>query len=1023
MFISERAIRRPVLTTTVFLAVIVFGLVSFTRLGIDMMPNVEFPVVTILTVYPGADPETVEREVSEKLEEAVSTINGVRNLRSMSAESVSQVIIEFELEVPSDRAVQDVRDKVSGVVQSLPADVELPKVQRFDFGSAPVLQLAVGGPGTIDEITLFARKRVKEQIQQIPGVGSVDIIGGQERQIRVWVDPEKLDAVGIAVTDVVQALMAQNLQFPGGRLKAGGIEFVVNVDGELKSLDAIRDLVILESKAKPITIGDVARVEDGLEDERSAARLNGKRAVTLLIRKQSGTNSVEVGDRVKARLEEIRETFPPGWQVLVAADSTTFIKTMVEHVEFDIVFGGVLAVLVVFLFLRNLRSTLIAAVAIPTSLIGTLTFIKALGFTFNTLTLLALSLSIGILIDDAIVVIENIYRRFERGQKPNEAAASGAAEIGLAVLATTLSIVAVFVPVAFMRGIVGRFFYQFGITVAVAVLISLVVSLTLTPMMSAKFMGETKGNAVFRVLERFLSAVDRGYRSIIGWALRHRFATVLFAVMVFVASLTMGVLFLKTEFKPGFDMGELNISVKMPTGTALEQTSKLAEEIATRVRGMKGIVLSTVASVGSDAQKKQNLAAIYVKLTEKNRRSMSQSQVMSRLRAELSGYGGATISVEEVNWVVSGMANAKIQVGVRGGDLAELDRVTRRLASELGKIHGFVDLTTSYEGGKPEVRVFIDRDRASRLKVMTAQVGQAIHVLVGGVEASKFREKGEDSVILVQLEEANRRSPEQIARLKVRNLSDKLVELANVTRIDMGSGPTQIDRQSRQRQIMIMGNLDPSLTLGDAVPIIKRLAARVVPKNLTVSFEGEARHMKESFDNMIFSLILAIIMVYLVLAAQFESYLHPLTIMVSLPMSVVGAFGALLLTGGTLSIISMIGIIMLMGLVTKNAILLIDYTNTLRRRDGMERNDAILKAGPIRLRPILMTTFAMVFGMMPVALSRGYASEMRSPMAVCVIGGLIASTLLTLVVVPVVYSLFDDASAFLKAKLSKTPTR
>jgi HAE1 family hydrophobic/amphiphilic exporter-1 len=1018
MFLSDLAIRRPVFTTMAILAIIVFGIVSYPRLGVDMMPNVEFPLVTVVTVYPGADPVTVEREISEKLEDAVSTVNGVRNLRSTSVENVSQLIIEFELEIPADRAVQDVRDKVSAVVPTLPEDVEQPKVERFDLGAIPILQIAVGGPGTIDAVTRFARKQVKEQIQQVPGVGSIDIAGGQEREIRIWIDPEKLDAAGLVVTDVVGALKGNNLQFPGGRLTSGQNDFVVKVDGELENLKAIEELVIKESDGRPIRVSDVARVEDGLEERNSASRLDGQRAVTLIVRKQSGTNSVEVGERVKARLAETAEGFPKGWHAMVAADTTTFVKIMFEHVRFDIIFGGILAVIIVFFFLRNIRSTLIAAVALPTSVIGTLTFIYAMGFTFNTLTLLALSLSIGILIDDAIVVIENIFRHMEEGKTARKAAEIGTREIASAVFATTMSIVAVFIPVAFTRGIVGRFFYQFGLTVAVAVLISLFVSLTLTPMLSARVLRRPRENILFRVIEMALRFIDTTYRSMIGWALRHRLTTIFIALIAFGASLAIGGLFLKQEFMARFDMGEFNVVVKMPTGTSLEETEKVVEKVASQVRRLRGEVKSTVSSVGTGAQKKQNQGTIFVKLTDKRARAMSQNQIMSNLRSELpAAAGGATVSIEEANWMGGGgMSTTPVQFIVRGSDIEELDRATRKMVEELRKTPGFVDLDTSYEGGKPEVRVLIDRERAARLGISTISVGQTIRTMVGGVEASKFREKGEDYTIRVQLPQFNRREAGQLTDLKVRSQQGKLVVLSNVTRVEMGSGPAQIDRQARQRQITVLSNLESSLPLGEAAAIVKSAAARILPKTLTSSFEGMARIMKESFQNLLISLILAVLIVYMVLASQFESFIHPLTIMTALPMSLVGALGGLLLAKENMSIIAMIGIIMLMGLVTKNSILLIDYTNTLRRRDGLERNQALLRAGPTRLRPILMTTFAMIFGMLPVVLSRGYASEMRSPMGVCVIGGLIASTLLTLIVVPVVYTLFDDLGGLFRRK-------
>jgi HAE1 family hydrophobic/amphiphilic exporter-1 len=1015
MFLSDTSIKRPVFTTMLIGAIVVFGVIAYPRIGLDMMPAVDFPFATVLTIYPGADPETVEREVSEKIEEAVSTLNGVRMLRSISVENVSQVIIQFELEVNTDEAVQGVRDKISRVVPLLPAGVETPKVEKLDLGAEAFLTIAVGGPGGIDEVTRFADKRVKEPLQGVLGVGTVDVIGGQEQEIKVWIDPGKLDVMGLTVNEVIGALAANNLSFPGGRITAGAMEFSVKVDGEFKSLEEIEQLKIMEVMGRAVRIRDVARVESGLEERRSSANLSGQAAVTLLVRKQSGTNTVQVGDRVKARLAELTKNFPEGYTAFMAIDRTTFTKTSIEHVQFDMVFGGFLAVLIVFLFLRNVRSTVIAAIAIPTSVVGTFIFINALGFTFNTMTMLALSLSIGILIDDAIVVLENIYRHMEEGKTPREAAFMGAKEIGLAVLATTMSIVAVFVPVAFMQGIVGRFFFEFGITVAVAVLISLFVAFTLTPMLCSRFLKKSGSNFFYRAIERLLNKMDSGYRRMIAWALRFRWLTLGSAVGVFIGSMYMAG-FLATDFMPSFDMGQFNIIVKTPTGTTLTESERIAKDIATKMRTRSDLVAGTVTTVGADAQQKQNLARVYVKMIPKENRTVGQMAFMDEARKMFEGFEGAQIAVEEVPLMggESGMRAAKIQLNVRGGDLRELNEVSRKIVDELEMIPGFVDLDTTWEAGKPEVAVRLDRARAANLGVVTAAVGQVVYSLVGGVEASKYRVGGEEVPIQVRLEPWARRQPEQIGRLKVRSaISKQPVALANLATIEPGTGPTQIDRQNRMRQITILGNLDETLPLGLATDKINEVVARVVPSSMEADFEGSAKIAKESEAHMQFAMLLAVILIYMVLASQFESFIHPFTIMVSLPLSIVGALGALLIAKQDMSMMAMIGIIMLMGLVTKNAILLIDYTNILRRRDKMNRLDALLKAGPTRLRPILMTTAAMVFGMLPIALSTGYASEMRAPMATCVIGGLLASTLLTLIVVPVVYTLFDDLGAFM----------
>ena len=728
-----------------------------------------------------------------------------------------------------------------------------------------------------------------------------------------------------------------------------------------------------------------------------------------------------VGDKIKERLAKLQKGFPKGYTAFVARDNTTFTRTAIEHVQFDMMFGAFLAVLIVFLFLRNVRSTIIAALAIPTSVIGTFVFINIMGFTFNTLTMLALSLSIGLLIDDAIVVIENIYRHMEQGASPVDAARSGAAEIGLAVLATTMSIVAVFIPVAFTQGIIGRMFYEFGLTVAMAVLISLFVSFTLTPMLSSRFLLPSGNNFFYRGIEKALDWLDHGYRSVISWALRHRFSTVAIAIAVFAGSLYLAGM-IPGSFIPSSDMSQLNVVVTTPTGTNLSMTDKIASQIAARIRRHKRVVSGTVMTIGADPQKKQNLAKIYVKMFPKEKRSISQMAFMDQIRKELSDTKGADVAVEQVPLFGgdTGMRAAKIQFNIRGGDLDELDRTSRKLLAALKNIPGLVDLDTTYEAGKPEVYVRVDKDRAATMGVVTAMIGQVVNAMVGGIEISKYHDaQGDDIPIRVRLKASARQRAEQIAQLKVRSaMSKKTVSLANLVQIEPGTGPTQIDRQARQRQITILGNLEKGVALGPIMDRIRQVASKIVPAKFQTDFEGQARIAEESMGYMMFSLMLAVIMIYMVLASQFESFIHPFTIMMSLPLSVAGALGALLLANEFLSMMAMIGIIMLMGLVTKNAILLIDYTNTLRHRDGMARREALLKAGPTRLRPILMTTAAMVFGMLPIALSKGQGSEMRSPMAVAVIGGLILSTLLTLVVVPVVYSLLDDLAGIFRMKSS-----
>jgi len=736
--------------------------------------------------------------------------------------------------------------------------------------------------------------------------------------------------------------------------------------------------------------------------------------VSLLVRRQSGTNAVAVAEAVKEAIEEVRAELPEGYRMIIATDTSEYVEHSVEEVKFHLVVGGLFAVLVIFFFLRNLTSTIISAVAIPTSIVGTFLFLDAFGFSLNMMTLLALSLSVGMLIDDAIVVLENVFRHMEEGLPRREAAEFGTSEIGLAVMATTFSIAAVFIPVAFMQGIVGRFFYAFGVTVTAAVLLSLFVSFTLTPMLSSRFLTIPEGHGfLYRLIERFLDFVDRRYRGLLGWSLRHRFAVVATGVLVFAGSLYMA-RFVGVEFLPQADESQFSVAIKTAPGASLQATDAVAREVEAIVR-QHPTVTDLFTTVGGGTQGKVNAASILVKLVERAGRAQTQQQVMNELRQTLASVQGGLIALEPVQRVsAAGFRAAALQVNVRGPKSASLDdlsSVAERMMAELRQTPGIVDLDTTYEGGKPQVSVQLDRARSAELGVSAAAIGSAVRLLVGGDDVTKYQEGGKQYDVRLRLLESDRTDPRSLETLSLRSRGGQVVQLANVARVVRDTGPTQIDHEARQRQITILANLE-GIVLGDAINDVNAIAARVrMPPGFSIDFTGQAEIMAESFQSLFFALFLAIILIYMVLASQFGSFLHPLTIMLSLPMAIVGAIGGLLVAGYTMSIFSMIGIILLMGLVTKNAILLIDYTNTLRERDRLERNEALLKAGPVRLRPILMTTAAMIFGMLPIALGiggGGSGGEQRAPMAVAVIGGLITSTLLTLILVPVVYTMMDD---------------
>lgn len=1010
MILSDLAIERPVFTTMMIAAIVVLGAISFGDIGVDLFPRVELPTITIVSLLPGADPETVETTVTDPIEEAVATIAGIKHLRSTSADEVSQVVVEFVLEKDIDVAYQEIQAKLGTVRSDLPDDLEEPAVEKFDVDSTPIMAIVVAGPMPIRELTRLSDDVVKERLQRVPNVGQVKIVGGRDRKIWLWLDRDRLEGHGLSVQDVEEALRTEHVEEPGGRIESGPRELLVKTKAEFESPAEFAEMVVAYRSGAPIRVRDLGAVEDGMEEERSLARLGSSRAVALLVRRQSGTNTVEVAHAVKREVEGLRaELAPRGVSLEIAQDLSVFIEHSVHEVQFHLVFGGGLAILIVLVFLRNVRSTFIASLVIPTSVIGTFIMMNALGFTQNMMTLLALSLAIGLLIDDAIVVQENIMRHVEEGMERREAARFATSEIALAVLATTLSAVAVFVPVAFMKGIVGRFFFQFGLTVAFAVLISMFVSFTLDPMLSSRILKPSGHGRFARLSEIPFVAVEKAYAALLRFSLRRRWVILALAGASFGGAFYVA-RFVRNEFLPLEDQSEFNVKVKAPLGSSLAATDGILESIEKRLAGAPWVEY-TFATIGEGELSRVNEGTLYVKMREKGDRAISQAAAMEWMRAEVSGIGEAKVSVEVVPRVAGGGQKwADLQLEIRGRDLATLEGIASDVLGMMRGSGGYVDLDTTYEKGKPEVDVRVARDRASDLAVSPRAIASTIRSLVGGEDVSQYESQGDRFDVSVRLEEPHRSRAEDIFRLSVRNARGDLVSLRNVVRLETVGGPVQIDRYNRSRQITVLANLERERkVLGEAVAELTAfLRAKNLPPGYSFGFAGQADTMAESFRYLLFALFLAVVFVYMVLASQFESFVHPFTIMVTLPLSLVGALGALVATGETMSIFTMIGVIMLFGLVTKNGILVVDFANALRRRDGVSARDAMLRAGPVRLRPILMTTFALVFGMLPIALGTGAGSESRAPMAIAVIGGLATSTLLTLVVVPVVYTLFDD---------------
>jgi hydrophobic/amphiphilic exporter-1 (mainly G- bacteria), HAE1 family len=877
------------------------------------------------------------------------------------------------------------------------------------------MQIAVYGASDAQALATYAEDVLRPGLERIDGVGQLELIGSREREAHVYVDPQRLRTYGLTVLDVTQALRSQNVDIPGGRVTRGSEELVVRTNAQASSVAELENVVISSAGGAVLRVRDVATVDDSLEEERSLAQVDGKSSIAVVLRKQSDANTIKVADAVKKELPRLEGLAPAGTKVEVLLDNSKNIRGSVDAVKLDLILGAVLAIAIIFLFLRDWRATFISALALPTSVIGTFAFVKVMGFTLNMMTTLALSLSIGILIDDAIVVIENIVRhRTELKAGPAQAAREGTAEIALAVLATTMSIVAVFVPVAFMEGMVGQFFYEFGLTVAFAVLLSLFVSFTLTPMLSARMLTAHHGEAtgVSALIERGLTGLENGYRRVIRWMLGHGFIALSLGMFAVTAANCLGTSTLAgkvgAEFIPPEDRGQFIVNVEMPTGTSLQQSAETAFDLASRARTVPG-VLSTFTTVGGGVQEKVNTASMIVTIEPKSARAFKQEDMMAYLRRHLAGKPGVIMSIEQIAAVSGGgMRNAPVQFNLRGNDLGELEVAARAMVDKLKATPGFADVDMSYRSGKPQVDVDIDRERAADLGVMAMQVAATVRTLVAGDVASEFESHNDRYDVRVQLPEDERTSTDVIAEAQVRTATGQVVDIGTLGEIRESTGPSQIDRQSRQRQITVLASLE-GLALGDAMKIVDDIAKEVVPPTVTTAVAGMGERMQESNKSMGVSLMLAVICIYMILASQFESLIHPFTIMTSLPLAAVGVFGGLLVAHMRMSIFGGIGLIMLMGLVTKNAILLVDFAVQLRQR-GQSMREALENAGATRLRPILMTTAAMIFGMVPVAIGHGDGAETRAPMGVAVIGGLLTSTFLTLFVVPVVYTLLETVS-------------
>ncbi len=1017
MNLSAIAVRRPVFTVMVTLALVVLGLSGLARLGTDLFPDVSIPVVSVTIAYPGAAPGEVESLVTKPVEDQVVSLNGIDRVQSTSREGVSTVAVIFKLGVDVQEAATEVRERIAQVRPLLPPEVKEPAVSRIDAGAIPVVVYSLHGNRPLYELRKFADDAVRPALEQVDGVAQVEVYGGSEREVHVDLDQAKLDALGITPGAITAALKAGGVTVPAGRLTQGKNEVSVRTVGELQSVDAVRELVIASAAdGSPVRLRDVARVEDGFAEVRTRMSLNGEEAVTFEVVKQSGRNTVAVADGVRARIAKAERDWPKDIRPTLLLDQSQYIRENAREVEISIFYGGAMAILIILVFMLDVRSTVISALALPTSVIATFFLMYVLGFTLNNMTLMALSLAIGLLIDDAVVVRENIFKHLERGEPPMQAALNGTKEIALAVLATTMTIVAVFVPVAFMEGMIGQFFKQFGLTVTAAVLVSLFVAFTLDPMLSSRFSktvrhGEhERFTRLKRPFLRFFAGLDASYRELLGWSVRHKALVALAAVL---SLLGMGRVMkvMGADFVPPQDRSQFNLDIELPAGTSLAESARQsAKASAELLRDPLITTLLATVGPGGDANK----ISWRVMTVPKEERSTPIATIQDHARAIASALPGAKVAVTDVQLIEGAGFRAPIMINVRGKSYAKLEDLAQQVVTQLRGIVGVTDVDTRYTPGKPELHIAIDRARVADQGLSVAQVASALHTAVEGDDSARLRLDGDEVPIRVRLRERDRESAADVLRVTLASPKGT-VTLADVAHLEPGTGPQLIQREDRMRQISIWA-APHGRSLGDIVAEMKpKLAAIDFPPGYALRYDGQVKQMTETNSSAGGALLLGVIFIYIVLASQFESFVHPLTIMTTLPLALVGAVLGLFLTKNTMSMGALIGIILLMGLVTKNAILLVDRAIERVRVRGEPPLQAILEAGPERLRPILMTSAAIILGMLPTALSHGEGSEFRAPMAIAVIGGVISSTLLSLVVVPALYLAIEN----LKARLSR----
>lgn len=1019
MNIPKISIENPVFITMLMIALVVVGVLSFTTLPVDLLPNVSFPVVAISVVYPGASAADVETNITKPIEEAVSSLNGVDTVTSTSQENLALVTVQFTLETDAQKAAQDVQEKVNAIRGTFPRDALSPTVQRFDFTALPIMTLGVAdtsGKTNSEELRRYVDQEIKPKLERIGGVAQVNVNGGLQRQIQVLMNLDALRARRLSPQQVTGAISQANVSLTGGKLTEDGKDVTLRTPGDFQSLEEINNVVVTTQRGVPVYVRDVATVVDGYAEQNTYSRLDGSDSIAINIQKQSGSNTVNVADDIRTEVAKLQQE-NPSITIVVASDQSEFIKSSVEDSLLDLVLGGVFAALVVLFFFRDLRNTIVTVIGLPVIMIGTFAAMNFMNLSLNLVTLLALSLAVGLVIDDAIVVRENIFRHMERGEDPKTASLNGTNEVGLSVVAMTLTVVSVFLPIAFVSGIVGRFFQSFGLTVTAAVLLSLFEAFTLAPMLSAYWFKQRKlkkeetavveqaheqahGSAeIEEAATAHLGWLDKGYRAALAWTLRHKLITAGIGALIFVSILAC-IPFLEFSFFPNTGQDTITAQILMPPGTTLATTDAQVHQVESVLESFPEVE-SVFVSVG--AQGAPERATFTIKIKD----ATQMAQLEPQLRAKLANVPGIAFSSGGFAGGGTAVTSRPIQLNLQTtGNVQDLIVASEQIMAAIQDVPGLVDLGRSYQPGKPELHVDVDREKAARLGLSTAAVGATVRTLVNGDTASRFRDPGREADIVVRLRPEDRSRLQDILDLSLTTMTGQVVALRNVASLSEASGPTALERLNRQPKISVGANVLGRAQQSVADDIQARVNQLQLPPGVTVQFGGQVQQFNDSFQSLFISLLLSVVFVYMVLASQFGSFTQPFVMMLALPLSLLGAFLALILTGIPFDMTAMIGIIMLFGLVTKNSILLVDFANRLRK-GGMPRDQALLAAGPIRLRPVLMTSLALILGSLPVALGLGAGGSFRQPLALVVIGGLITSTILTLLLVPTAYAILD----------------